>query len=337
MENNNSRNRNADNSRIARILFSLYDDEIAVHFFGARYIAAYKRKTFFNDTARKMNWVNTHTTNLNEDWNLVTGFVSLWDSNLPVFITNVENENTSYWLRTILGYLAENGINAINDGRMYPDHFLGHGDYGTYTLHWVMDYLSRVSSDFTEDSLEARRTVFDFRDGVSPKTTARMVAWCIRNMEDSDQLLREASLVCIPSATQKSYMERCRSFSRYLASDLRIKDCIKAIDVVVDREPMGSSLGGNKLLGLCFHANYIQDANIILFDDVYHHGESFRQISGTLLELGAKKVTGICLAKTYKGAYAKKSMKKENDSLQRKLSPIELIQRAEETSRIEKK
>jgi hypothetical protein len=284
--------------RIARVLFHSYKDETAVRFSGARFIAAYRRRTFFKEAERKLSWVTIETIRLNDDWNLVTGFVSLWDTSLPEFVTNIADESVVYWLRSILSLI--DSAEPYLTGRLIADHFIGSLTEHDYSVSWAMDYHSFIDKNFNGQSLSARNTVFLFKDGHSPQLTARMMAWCVKKMNRRLTGNSDVSLVCIPASSEKKFMLRCRLFSEYLSADLRINNALKAIRVEKDREPLKGTVGGNKLFGLSFHNEYVRDKEVLLFDDVYNHGESFRQISSVLLGIGARKVTGICIAKTYR-------------------------------------
>ena len=285
-------------NNIARILFRLYKDEIAVQFSGVRFYAAYRRRTFFKYAEQELRWVTIQTSKLNDDWNIATGFVSLRDTSLPDFITNIEDESVVYWLKSILSLLGRDGL--VYDGKLIADHFIGTLTAQDYSVSWAMEYHAFIDRNFNEQSLSARNTVFSFRDGHYPLLTSRMMAWCVRNMDSRLTDSTDVSLVCIPASSEKKFMMRCKTFSEYLAADLRISNALKAIRVVEDRKPLKGTMGGNKLFGLSFHDEYIRGKEVLLFDDVYHHGESFRQISGVLLEMGAKIITGICIAKTYR-------------------------------------
>lgn len=284
--------------RIARVLFHSYKDEIAVRFYGPRFIAAYRRRTFFKEAERKLRWVTIETRKLNEDWNLVTGFVSLWDTSLPEFVTNIADESVVYWLSSILSMI--DGTVLTWDGKLIADHFIGNLAEHDYSVSWAMDYHSFIDRNFNGQSLSARNTVFFFKEGHSPQLTARMMAWCVKKKDDRLTENSDVSLVCIPASSEEKFMLRCRLFSEYLSADLRINNALKAIRVDKDREPLKGTVGGNKLFGLSFHDEYIRGKEVLLFDDVYNHGESFRQISSVLLGIGARKVTGICIAKTYR-------------------------------------
>ena len=93
-------------------------------------------------------------------------------------------------------------------------------------------------------------------------------------------------------------MQRYARFCRILSNILKIEDGFRAIWIAQSREQLKGTVGTDKLENIEFNAKYIKGKDVILCDDVTTTGQSLIQMKRKMLELGAKSVIGVFMART---------------------------------------
>jgi len=72
----------------------------------------------------------------------------------------------------------------------------------------------------------------------------------------------------------------------------------RAIWIARSREQLKGTVGTDKLENVEFNARYIKGKEVILCDDVTTTGQSLVKMKRKMMELGAKSVIGVFMART---------------------------------------
>lgn len=109
-----------------------------------------------------------------------------------------------------------------------------------------------------------------------------------------------AVLMVIPASTAEKHEARYRKFCEMLSRYLKIENGYEYLEVAYDREPSavrrGTPVQDN--LRLTVAEDALEGKEIILFDDCFTSGRSFRGMVEYLNACGPKSITGVFLAKT---------------------------------------
>lgn len=169
---------------------------------------------------------------------------------------------------------------------------------GTINLsaYFIHDYYPTRFQDVDDDIKRVRRLVYDFKDGRNSALVANKIATAItrKNLH-----LNNPCICVIPASTNTKTQIRYSEFCRLVAGSARIINGYSFISNRVDRDEMKGQASGNKIGTFDFHSQFYRGKTVLLFDDVYTSGTSFKQTGEKLMSTGANKVIGIFLAKTY--------------------------------------
>lgn len=109
-----------------------------------------------------------------------------------------------------------------------------------------------------------------------------------------------AICIIMPASTQVKTNSRFKNLCSLLAKFLYIKDGFNVVTNIQDSEPAHT---GHKVRGdisqIGIDYNLIKEKLVIIVDDVYTSGKSFKAISKKLLKNGADNVIGVYLGKTW--------------------------------------
>lgn len=83
-----------------------------------------------------------------------------------------------------------------------------------------------------------------------------------------------------------------------MSNILKIEDGFRAIWIAQNREQLKGTVGTDKLENIEFNTKYIKGKDVILCNDVTTTGQSLIQMKRKMMELGAKSVMGVFMART---------------------------------------
>ena len=117
---------------------------------------------------------------------------------------------------------------------------------------------NRFSSLGTQESLERRRNVFDFKDGKAQNKIIELVEKKLaEHFSNTDGL----TLVCIPASTKKSNAIRYEKFSHQVCSDLNMHNAFQ--HVAITREKTPSHLGGGDRAEFQLDSQYLRGKSVV--------------------------------------------------------------------------
>ncbi len=165
-----------------------------------------------------------------------------------------------------------------------------------FTAYFIHDYYPTRFKDVDDDIKRVRRLVYDFKDGRNSSTVGAKIA----NAISRKNLHLDNTCICvIPASTGYKTQNRYSEFCKVVAGATGIQNGFSYITNRVDRDEMKGQSGGDKISTFDFHSHLYRGKTVVLFDDVYTSGTSFRQMAEKLIKTGANNVIGIFLAKTY--------------------------------------
>lgn len=161
--------------------------------------------------------------------------------------------------------------------------------------YFIHDYFPSRYQDVDDEIKRVRKLVYDFKDGRNSSWVALIIADAIK----IKMLQLNNSCICIiPASTSYKTKNRYSEFCRDVASISGILNGYSFITNRVDREELKGKASGDKISTFEFHSNLYHGKTVLLFDDVYTSGTSFKQVAEKLITTGANDVIGIFLAKT---------------------------------------
>lgn len=162
-----------------------------------------------------------------------------------------------------------------------------------YFFYW---YYPTRFSNITGESQQARRLVYNFKDGADFETVADMVKSKLRSTFASSDI-SSFTLVCIPASTIRVNESRYRAFSEELCAALGMRDAFSHIHIT--REKTASHLGGTDSAEYSFDSSFFKDSKVVLFDDIVTRGGSMRRFKAALESFGATVVCALSIGRTY--------------------------------------
>lgn len=174
----------------------------------------------------------------------------------------------------------------------------------TLPYYYIHDYYPKNKygtemDEIVDDTIiEVRELIYNFKDGRNSSEIASLIY---------DALVREkrndlnSCLCIIPASKPEKTQIRFKEFCDILSSKLNVMNGYDAITAKLYKAIKGFSGKDeervSKIDYFIFKEKIFQGKDILLFDDIRTSGSSFKQTAKRLLELGAKSVTGIFLAK----------------------------------------
>lgn len=165
--------------------------------------------------------------------------------------------------------------------------------------HYLHDYYPTKIEKTDEHQKRVSNLIFRFKEGGHcGELVARILALCLKHA-GFNGTKEDTVLIPIPASTRERQRKRFPVVCHYLSEWLGITDGFKAIWIAEDREQMkGRGKGKDTLGNLQFTRRYIKGRHVLLLDDVFTTGESFRQLQRKMKQLGALSVIGVFLGKT---------------------------------------
>ncbi len=167
--------------------------------------------------------------------------------------------------------------------------------YDCYAIH---DYYpkSRFGYDVDQEIQSVRSLVYAFKEG-EPKAidyVSKIISTALKKLNID---LKDTCIAVIPSSEPEKTEKRFKLFCQNVSCTLGINDGYGSI-FGAKREPTKGSSQKDLLSHFTFFNKTYMGLNVLLFDDVYTTGSSFKQVADRLIETGAQNVIGIFLAKT---------------------------------------
>ena len=173
---------------------------------------------------------------------------------------------------------------------------------GRYEWFAIFNYypINRFSEDELDKiDIEARRHVFDFKDGKQSEYYSDLFASALIN-KFGREFLQKKTLLVVPASNRQKSQIRFQLFIELLAKRI---DAIDGFDFLKNnnREKTPFSVGGNRNEDLAKYilvSESLRDKDVIIIDDVRTSGSSSNQIYRILKNIGVVNVKFIYLAKT---------------------------------------
>ncbi|WP_283127522.1 ComF family protein [Bacteroides clarus] len=181
---------------------------------------------------------------------------------------------------------------------LYDSRFKGRVELDRTACYYIHDYYPSHCGRVHIERERARHSVYAFKDGEKPLLWAKIFSLCLEQLPDFQEIRENAVLIPIPASTRARNVQRYARFCRILSNILKIEDGFRAIWIAQDREQMKGRTRGDKLENVEFNAKYIRGKDVILCDDVTTTGQSLIQMKRKMMELGAKSVMGVFMART---------------------------------------
>jgi len=169
---------------------------------------------------------------------------------------------------------------------------------GQFKCHYYLPYYPtryNVSSELND----FRKVVFDFKDGSNSNQIGNSLGKDISSLNLTPNL-NDWWLCAIPASTHSKTVARFNQFATTFCSNSNINNGYNLLTNKYDRADKHTATDRNlvDVLDSISFGN-IAGKKILLFDDVYTTGKSFRNVADELLSLGATSVAGLFLAKTH--------------------------------------
>lgn len=155
-------------------------------------------------------------------------------------------------------------------------------------------------TDISPVSQEARRLVYNFKDGNAHNNVKELVVSKIRSTFSPGDISK-LTFVCIPASTRAVHQNRYQAFSRDVCSDLGIRNAYEYITITKEKTP--SHLGGSDSAEYSYDRSFFDGALVILFDDIVTRGRSMSSMKSHLESLGATVVCALSIGRTYSDYY----------------------------------
>ena len=151
-------------------------------------------------------------------------------------------------------------------------------------------------TDVSSVSQEARRLIYNFKDGIAHNDVKYLIVRKIRDTFNSVDLSK-ICFVCIPASTRTVNQSRYECFSYEVCHDLGISDGYNHITIIKEKNP--SHLGGSDTAEYSYDKSFFNDKFVVLFDDIVTRGNSISSMKTELEALGAIVICAISIGRTY--------------------------------------
>ena len=146
------------------------------------------------------------------------------------------------------------------------------------------------------DSQEARKLVYNFKDGYLHNRVKDLVVSKIRNTFDPT-CISKLCFVCIPASTRAVHQSRYKEFSQEVAQALGMSNAYDHITITREKTP--SHLGGTNVAEYSYDSSFFNGKLVVLFDDIVTRGDSLSSMKQELERLGASVICAISIGRTY--------------------------------------
>lgn len=167
--------------------------------------------------------------------------------------------------------------------------------YKSLEYEFIFKYYP-VRYEVSEDLKRTRQFIYEFKDGINTKNAADYFIKVI----NSTDLYDDWWLCIIPASTRLKSEIRFKNFCDYVCMKTRLNNGYSLITNRNDRD--ASHLQKDREIinrDETIRFGEVKGKKIILFDDVFTTGKSYKWTSNKLKQLGVRKVYGIFLSKTF--------------------------------------
>lgn len=243
----------------------------------------------------KHNLCIIHESRFNKDLMIGIGLADI-DTFESCFYRVKDHDTRQMW-KDILNFVFFKSF-SVPSYFLYNSKFKGQTELDGTDCYYIHDYFPSHCGRVHIDRERARHSVYAFKDGEKPYLWAKIFSLCIEQLPVFQEIRENAVLIPIPASTRERNVQRYARFCRILSNILKIEDGFRAIWIAQSREQLKGTIGTDKLENIEFNAKYIKGKDVILCDDVTTTGQSLIQMKRKMLELGAKSVMGVFMART---------------------------------------
>lgn len=163
--------------------------------------------------------------------------------------------------------------------------------------HWFFYYYYPTRfSNVSMDSQNARRLIYNFKDGLAHNTVKDLVVSKMRSTFSSSDI-SQMTFVCIPASTRAVHESRYKSFAADVTRTLGMTNAYDYITIVKEKTP--SHLGGSDSAEYSFNRSFFNGKIVVLFDDVVTSGRSVASMKSIMESLGATVICALSIGQTY--------------------------------------
>lgn len=253
------------------------------------------KECIISPICEKYNWCIIHENWFNENLLIGIGLADINSFNSCIY--RVKDEDTLRIWRDILNFVFFKSF-SMPSYFLYNSKFKGIIQIDGTDCHYIHDYYPSHCRRVGVEKERARHSVYAFKDGEKPYLWAKIFSLCIEQLPSFQGIRKNAVIIPIPASTRDRNIQRYAVFCRLLSKMLEIEDGFRAIWIDHGREQLKGTVGQDKLENIEFNSKYIRGKDVILCDDVTTTGQSLIQMKRKLMELGAKSVMGVFMART---------------------------------------
>lgn len=151
-------------------------------------------------------------------------------------------------------------------------------------------------TDISADSYNARKLIYNFKDGVAHNTVKDLIVGKIRSTFNQSDISKMC-FACIPASTKSVHQSRYKVFSQEVCRELGMADAYDYITITKEKTP--SHLGGNDSAEYSYDRSFFNGKFVVLFDDIVTRGDSVSSMKTELEALGAKVVCAVSIGRTF--------------------------------------
>lgn len=160
-------------------------------------------------------------------------------------------------------------------------------------VYYYMEYLPTRYAG-SNSQIQDRRDIFNFKDGSCPSHIINGLADGIRRIANSN------TVVCfLPASTSYKTVRRYGNISDKLSTMTGVSCSYKAISKTEDSDA-GHIAGksSDPAAEFTFDPSFFSGKKVILIDDIITRGTTLESTAKRLLQMGAREVVGLVVAKT---------------------------------------
>lgn len=151
-------------------------------------------------------------------------------------------------------------------------------------------------TDISADSRDARRLVYNFKDGVAHNKVKDLVVEKIRSTFRSSDISK-LCFACIPASTRSVNQARYEAFSNEVCQALGMADAYDYITITKEKTP--AHLGGDDSAEYSYNKSFFNGKFVVLFDDIVTRGGSVASMKNELEAIGAVVICAISIGRTF--------------------------------------
>ena len=167
-----------------------------------------------------------------------------------------------------------------------------------YSYSYIMEYLpTRYQAN--PEQMMARQEVYHFKDGMCSQHIKD--SFCEKIREKVGSNCQNWVALFIPASNETKTILRYESLACYISSLTGVKTTLDGIKTNANNVPVhegGEGRFEDRTNQYTFDSSIFRGKKVILIDDVFTSGSSFKNCARSLIENGAQSVDGLFVAKT---------------------------------------